>query len=163
MKKNWRLVSMSPTAQIWHPRFYSTTPSTYMVLCHSYNPLHIKISPNVTAFPLPGHCVNTGLSSSVVWFWGSQGKQEIDTRNTFSLSKMEKGMNIKIQNATPISSLDTELEILCTPNPHRLLVSEQCQKLMKRNILFSCLWQHQLNLIIKRISSTPPYGKLLIN
>lgn len=63
----------------------------------------------------------------------------MDTRNTFSPSKMEKGMIIKIQNSTPISSQDTELEILRTPNPDRLLVSEQRQKLIKRNILFSCL------------------------
>lgn len=36
------------------------------------------------------------------------------------------------------------------------LLPKQCQKMMKRSILLSCLWQHQLNLIIRRIYSTSP-------
>lgn len=36
------------------------------------------------------------------------------------------------------------------------LESKHCQKLMKRSILLICLWQDQLNLIIRRISATSP-------
>lgn len=46
--------------------------------------------------------------------------KEIDTKNTFSPGKTEKDMITKIQNSTPTSSQDTEVEILCIPNPDRL-------------------------------------------
>jgi len=65
MKKNWRPTSTYPTAQIWHSSFCTTSPSTHVASCHAYTPLCIKIAPNVTTFPLPGHCPNTGISSTL--------------------------------------------------------------------------------------------------
>lgn len=132
---------MSPTAQIWHPPFYDTPPSMYVVLCHPYTPLCINIAPNVTAFHLPGHCPSTGTSSTLVCSGEAEESRKEDRYEEyhFPLEKRKRTWSSK-SRIPPLHQTTTQkwrsyIYLIQTD----FLLPKQCQKLTKRSILLSCL------------------------